>query len=247
MKNFMKVKRKKSLSTQGFTLIELLVGMVVSLLAMGAIYSTFLSQFKSYQIQEEIAAMQQNIRAAMFYMQREIRMAGCDPFNNSVTLPNQDPIPTSKRLIVYPINQIIEANSTSVVFMEDVNPPDGDVDDPNEIIGYSLNGGNLVRNTGGGDQAVAENIDAIDFVYLDGASPPNVLNPNRTNVAAGNLSIIRSVEITIVARINRGVLPTVNSNTYLNQQGIQILGPQNDNLSRRRLTTFIKCRNLGLN
>ncbi|MBW2643129.1 MAG: hypothetical protein JRC89_07095, partial [Deltaproteobacteria bacterium] len=68
----------------------------------------------------------------------------------------------------------------------------------------------------------------------------------RTNVASGDLSKIRSVEITIVARISRGVVPMVNNNTYLNQQGTQILGPQNDNLSRRRLTTFIKCRNLGL-
>jgi len=243
------VTRKKGLNTQGFTMVELLVGMVVSLLAIGAIYSTFLNQFKSYQVQEEVAAMQQNIRAAMFHMQREIRMAGCDPFNNSVTLPNQDPIPTSKRLIVYPINQIIEANSTSVVFMEDVNPPDGDVDDPNEIIGYSLNvsEGNLVRNTGGGDQAVAENIDAIDFVYLDGASPPNVLNPNRTNVAAGNLSQIRSVEITIVARTGKGLSASKNNVIYNNQQGVTILGAQNDNFSRRRLTAFINCRNLGLN
>ncbi len=48
------------LSNQGFTIVELLVGMVVSLLAMGAIYSTFLSQHKSYLVQGEVAAMQQN-------------------------------------------------------------------------------------------------------------------------------------------------------------------------------------------
>jgi len=53
----MKMKTKERLNTQGFTLVELLVAMAVSLLAVGAIYSTFLSQFKSYQIQEEIAAM----------------------------------------------------------------------------------------------------------------------------------------------------------------------------------------------
>jgi len=258
----MEIKSKQRLisfrvSNQGFTIVELLVGMAVSLLAMGAIYSTFLSQHKSYLVQEETAAMQQNLRAAMFYMQREIRMAGCDPLNNSVTLPSQVPIPTLKQGTPnYPINQIIEAKSTSIVFMEDVrgdvgsstpDSPDGDVLDPNEIIEYSLNGGNLARrNLGGGYQPVAQNIDALDFVYLDGSSPPAPITLVSGSIPAGNLSQIRSVEITIVARVGRGLLPSINNNTYLNQRGAQILGPQGDNLSRRRLTTVIKCRNLGL-
>ena len=132
--------------------------------------------------------------------------------------------------------------------------------DPNEQIRYALkndaNGDgiadgspcNLGREAwGGGLRTVAENIDAIDFVYLDGASPPNVLNPNRTNVAAGDLSKIRSVEITIVARTGRGLSASKNNVIYENQRGTQILGAQNDNFSRRRLTVFINCRNLGLN
>ena len=222
----MKVKRKKSLSTQGFTLIELLVGMVVSLLAMGAIYSTFLNQHKSYLVQEEVAAMQQNIRAAMFYMQREIRMAGCDPTG----LANAG---------------ITAASATSIHFTEDVwngtagGNPDGDVDDSNEDITYNLDdsdGDGVVDELDRNNQTVAQNIDALNFVYLDA-------NGNTT----ATLADIRSVEITIVARISRGVVPMVNNNTYLNQRGATILGPQNDNLSRRRLTAFIKCRNLGLN
>ena len=222
----MKVKRKKSLSTQGFTLIELLVGMVVSLLAMGAIYSTFLNQHKSYLVQEEVAAMQQNIRAAMFYMQREIRMAGCDPTGLAGA-------------------GITAASANSITFTEDVwngtsgGSPDGDVDDSNEDITYNLDdsdGDGVVDELDRNNQTVAQNIDALNFVYLDA-------NGNTT----ATLADIRSVEITVVARISRGVVPMVNNNTYLNQRGATILGPQNDNLSRRRLTAFIKCRNLGLN
>lgn len=234
----MEIKQKQRLisfevSNQGFTIVELLVGMVVSLLAMGAVYSTFLSQHKSYLVQDQVAAMQQNLRAAMFYMQREIRMAGCDPYNQAGA-------------------GIITANAISFNFSEDVrgdnvgDPPDGNLNDPNENITYSLNGGNLVRNTGGGNQVVAQNIDALDFVYLTGASPPVVLNPGGGNVPAGSENQIRSVEITIVARTGRALLPSIDNNTYLNQRGTQILGPPNDNLSRRRLTTVIKCRNLGL-
>jgi len=244
----MKMKTKERLNTQGFTLVELLVAMAVSLLAVGAIYSTFLSQFKSYQIQEEIAAMQQNIRVAMYHMQREIRMAGCDPTGNSGAA-------------------IMIANVAELQFTIDkngdgdfTNPSPPPANDSNEQIRYALtndvnrdgiadgNPCNLGRETwGGGLQTVAENIDALDFVYLDGASPPNVLNPNRTNVASGDLSKIRSVEITIVARTDRSLRPSPNNMVYYNQQGETILGAQNDNFSRKRLTTFINCRNLRLN
>ena len=218
----MKMKKKERLNTQGFTLVELLVAMAVSLLALGAIYSTFLTQFKSYQVQEEVAAMQQNIRSAMYHMQREIRMAGCDPTGLAGA-------------------GITAASATSISFSEDIignstgSDPDGALDDPNENITYSLSGTNLVRNTGGGDQTVAENINALNFVYLDA-------NGNTT----ATLDDIRSVEITIVARTGRSLSPSKNNVVYENQQGTTILGAQNDNFSRRRLTTFIKCRNLGL-
>ncbi|MBW2605199.1 MAG: prepilin-type N-terminal cleavage/methylation domain-containing protein [Deltaproteobacteria bacterium] len=229
----MKLKQKFRHSNQGFTMVELLVAMVVALLALGAIYSTFLNQHKSYVVQEETAAMHQNIRTGMFYMQREIRMAGCDPVGTANA-------------------RIITANATSVNLTEDVrgdlvgSDSDGATDDPNENITYGLTANNLVRNTGGGNQMVAQNIDALDFVYLDGSSPPNVLNPGGGNVPAGSLNQIRSVEITLVARTGRNTLASKNNNAYFNQRGFQILGPQNDNFSRRRLTSWIKCRNLGI-
>ena len=231
-------------SNQGFTMVELLVAMTVSLLALGAIYSTFLNQQKSYVVQGETAAMHQNIRAAMFYLQREIRMAGCDPTGSAGAA-------------------IITAGATSINFTEDVigNTPgsdsDGATDDPGENITYALDANNnLVRTDPVNPpvvppalpvpQMVAQNIDAIDFVYLDGASPPNVLNPGGINVPAGSLDQIRSVEITIVARTGRNTLASKNNNAYFNQRGMQILAPQNDNFSRRRLTAWIKCRNLGI-
>lgn len=237
----MKLKPRRiplGLSNQGFTILELLIALVVSLLALGAIYSTFLNQQKSYQVQEETAAMQQNIRAAMFYMQREIRMAGCDPVGSANA-------------------RIITADATQIRFTEDVRGntpgslPEGNTDDPNEDITYKLSGANLVRENvflGGGMQVVAENIDALDFVYLDGASPPNVLNDysGTGSVPAANLNQIRSVEVTIVARTQRPLLASQNKRAYFNQQARQILAPQNDRVSRRRLAASIKCRNLGL-
>jgi hypothetical protein len=124
------------------------------------------------------------------------------------------------------------------------------LNDPNEDITYSLDANkNLVRNTGGGNQVVAQNIDVIDFVYLDGASPPNVLNDYAGlggSVPPANISQIRSVEVTIVARTERPLMASKNNRSYINQQDRQILAPQDDRVSRRRLTAWIKCRNLGI-
>jgi len=229
----MKLKKNIRCPNQGFTMVELLVAMVIALLALGAIYSTFLNQHKSYVVQEETSAMNQKLRIALFYIQREIRMAGCDPTGNANA-------------------RIITANAASINFTEDVrgnlvgSDSDGDTDDANEDIAYCLKTNNLVKNTGGGNQLVVQNIDALDFVYLDGSSPPSVLNPKGSDVSEENLDQIRSVEVTMVARTDRPTLASPNNNAYFNQRGWQILEPQNDNFSRRRLTVWVNCRNLGL-
>jgi type IV pilus assembly protein PilW len=229
----MKHKQKRNslgLSNQGFTMIELLVAMVVSLLAMAAIYSTFLAQHRSYQVQRETSEMQQNIRTAMYYMQREIRMAGSNPYN---TLP-------------LPSFGIIAAGPTSITFTEDIrgdnpgDPPDGAVDDPEENITYTLNGTNLERTDNVAaplnPQVVAQNIDWLDFVYLDSAGGVTAV-----------LGDIRSVQITIVARTNDPLLyGTTNTRNYTNLQGTVIYTALGDNVSRRRLATLIHCRNLGI-
>jgi len=233
-------------SNRGFTMIELMVAMVISLLAMAAIYSTFLAQHRSYQVQEETSEMQQNIRAAMYYMQREIRMAGSNSFKS---------LPLSAF-------GITAAGQNSITFTEDVRgpivgtpavqkAPDGDAGDPDENITYTLNGTNLERTDNIVaplvPQVVAQNIDAVDFVYLDGNNPPNVLPFAGGFVPAASLDQIRSVEITIVARTDDPLLYGATNNiVYRNQQGTPIFGPAGDRVSRRRLTALIHCRNLDL-
>jgi type IV pilus assembly protein PilW len=121
------------------------------------------------------------------------------------------------------------------------DPADGDTSDPNEDITYTLADldGNgvmeMVRDTGGGQQIVAENIDALDFRYLD-----------ENGAITGSAMLVRSVQITIVARTGRGDLGYQDTTSYTNLQGAEILPPPNDNFRRKTLATNIKCRNLGL-
>ena len=194
---------------------------------MAGIYSSYYSQHKSYVAQSEVAVMQQNLRGAMLLMVKEIRMAGCDPTGNANA-------------------GIVTPDPASITFTLDIrgkdaeDPPDGDTADGNERITYSLydrdgDGVNdtLGRKTGGGtNRPVAENIDALDFVYID-----------ENGTESATLSDIRSVQITLLARTGRGDPGYRDNATYRNQVGTLIY-TANDNFRRKLLTTDIKCRNL---
>jgi type IV pilus assembly protein PilW len=227
-------------SGRGFTLLELLVGMAISALVMTAIYATFKNQHETYINQGIIVSAQQNLRAGMLFMEREIRMAGCDPLG------------TAGAGI-----RVADANSISFTLDyrgdADGSDSDGDFDDKNEDIVYALLNGNLLRTIpipgpSTRDDIVAENIGALDFVYLGGSSPTNVLNPGRTNITnADVMASIRSVQITMVAEADRGLPGYFYTKTHSNQWGVVIYNPPtNNNINSRAMTVTIKARNLGL-
>jgi type IV pilus assembly protein PilW len=235
----MKRKMLSQINNRGFTLTEILVVMAIAGIVIAGIYTMYSSQNRSYMTQEQIAAMQQNLRAATYFIEREIQMAGCDP--SQTNAPG-----------------ILTANKNSIHFTLDITdnagtgPPDGDTGDPNEDITYSLydSGGDgdfdLGRDTGGGNQALAENIDALDFVYLNSSGVP-LDNDGFGNVTT-DIPNIRSIQITMVAKTGRAERGYVDTSAYFNQVDLvnPILPAQNDNFRRKLITTEIKCRNLGL-
>ena len=89
----------------GFTLIELLIAMVVALVILGATYGIFISQNKEISNQDKIVEMQQNVRAAMDMMSREVRMAGYNP----------------KRVITTPPIGIPDKDASYLYFIADLN------------------------------------------------------------------------------------------------------------------------------
>jgi prepilin-type N-terminal cleavage/methylation domain-containing protein len=60
----------------GFTLIELLVAVALGLVILAGLFRTFKVQLDSYVIQDQVSAMQQNLRAAMYMITRDLQMAG---------------------------------------------------------------------------------------------------------------------------------------------------------------------------
>lgn len=60
----------------GLTLAELMVAMAVAGILLAAGYGVFLTQQKTYAVQDRVAKLQQNARAAMNLITRDLRMAG---------------------------------------------------------------------------------------------------------------------------------------------------------------------------
>lgn len=65
--------------SRGFTLVELLVAIAVAGIVLAIVSTFFVRSGRIYVEQNVTAALQQEVRAAMEIMGREIRMAGYDP------------------------------------------------------------------------------------------------------------------------------------------------------------------------
>jgi type IV pilus assembly protein PilW len=84
----------------GSTLIEIMAALVILAIAMTAVFATFTTQQQSFTSQSRVAEMQQNLRLAVDYMSRDLRMAGYGMPDN-VTIPsaaNQAGITTIRSL-----------------------------------------------------------------------------------------------------------------------------------------------------
>lgn len=160
----------------GFSLIELLFAVGIFMVVLAAIASVFISQRKSYDVQEKIAEMTQGARSAMDMLSTEIRLAG-------YRLPDAEfgmPYSTSQLQLFADLNS------------------DGDTLDPNENIIYTYDGTNLRINrkdfnTEDVAYPFAENVQDYNVKYFEGDGVTEVLS-------ADDNSKIRQIELKIVAR-----------------------------------------------
>jgi type IV pilus assembly protein PilW len=93
------------LNKKGVTLIELLVATVIAAITMAGIYRVFISQTKTYAVQDQVMEVQQSVRGAMEILLRDLRMTGFDDdnVNSDVTIvsPIVTPVQTSDITINY--------------------------------------------------------------------------------------------------------------------------------------------------
>jgi type IV pilus assembly protein PilW len=232
---------------KGFTLVELMVTLAISSLVMSGIYAVFHKQVATHNTERLVVSMQQNVRAAVSFMERDIRMARYDPTGSGLFT-------------------IGTANRARLQFLSDNTVEDGAVSD-GENITYALDNDadgngiadgtpcNLVRiiNLAGATRTdvVARNIDALNFDYFDtSVIPVNALIDKTAapwQVPAGQIVDIGYIRVSIVAR-SGATIPAMfinhtDAKIYRNRSGDTILPAQNNDFRRMQVTTEIDCRN----
>lgn len=196
--------------TGGFTLIEMLIALVLGSLVVLGLFDFLSSQQRVYMVQEQVADMQQNARAALDILTREIRMAGYNPAGLIVSPPG-----------------IVTAAASSLHFTADLNGngTTNGVSDSDEDVTYSYDSTNLqvTRKVGSGAaQAVAERITELAFTYYDALG-----NVMAFPVPTADLANIRQVAISLKARTSTRDPNYSNNNGYRTTTLTTVVTPRN--------------------
>lgn len=207
---------------RGFTLIEIMLAITISAIVAGGVYSTYSSQQKTFKRHKQLALMQQNLRASLAIMAREMREACYDPYEKANPLIVEASM--NKFRFQYDRNNNGHAFNSCV---GDYARP-GEDWDPFEDIAYSLDTNNsdafgnctatdsqciLYRDTWPDGNTctetsnytkycIADQIQSLTFAYYD--SEDNLIDyddlEGNSLDAQQNRNSIRSVLITMVAR-----------------------------------------------
>ena len=172
----------------GFTLMEVLVSMTIGLVVLAGVARTFTAQTRQNNAEEQITQMQQNARAALDLMVREIHMAKYNPSGNA--------FPTGTYGVPYSATQLqiqADMNNSGAVNTTTCDPADST---SMENIIYAWDSANLriTRQCGstGTAELLADYITAFTFNYYDA---------NGSAVtSSGNSGNIRKVAISLTAR-----------------------------------------------
>ncbi len=191
----------KGNSQSGFTLIELLISMAIAGVLLSLMVLAFTAQSRSYNTQQDISVLQEDMKSALQLMSRDIRMAGYDPTNaGSFGVLT----PTSPLTLATVFTATEDLNGNGIV-------------DAGETIKYYLSGGSLVRdaNDGGGKQPVIDNVTNLAFEYLTmkNNGPSAAWTPGYTQVPA-DLKAIRAVKVCMQGRTARQTSSTKDASVY---------------------------------
>ena len=176
----------------GFTVIELLISLAIMSVAMTSIYGLYMSYVRIYTTEGVTTRVQQNVRASMNMMVRDVRMAGLDPTGSGIF-------------------GISEISNQSIRFTAD-RDMDGELDDPDlsagsteanlEQIAFTYDSTNLLEmilyNSDDSIESrdtLVDNVSYMNFTYLDA-----------DDVITSNPDAIRTVliEMTVQKPAGRG-------------------------------------------
>ncbi len=211
----------------GYSLVELLVALVISLIVMGGIYLTSISQERNLHIEDRIAELQANLRAGLYLLERDLRLAGYDPMCISPPCYNVGFTNASATSLTFSMRKPDTNAIQTIAYSLYDSQSDGD-DDLGRAVDAS------------GNQPLILNVDALNFVYFDKSGNRLTTLP----LSASDLKKVRVIEVTIVAHSEIQDPNYTSNQSFTNLQGETIFTPSaNDHFRRRSISSRILCRN----
>lgn len=202
-----------STAENGFTLVEVLIAMLVGAFIGATILSVYHTQSRVYTSQQAVVEMQQNARAALNQLAKDIRKAGYDPESSAsagfvdsssfTSESGQVTVNTSKQDIAFTAD--ISENGSIETSLSDADG-DGSISvSDNEQIAYRLSAMaspndslyELQRFSAKADSGgvywspIAEYVQAIEFAYYaaDGSVISDI-SSNLNNIARVTISLL---------------------------------------------------------
>ena len=245
---------------RGFTLVELMIVVLLTAIAVIAIYRGYTAFSHSADAQEQIIEMQQNLRIGMYWLEKDLRRAEMNEEEDDTagfTLADIDTVEFT-----------MDMGGTNFNAYDDIQPctgnpkGDGDVLDSCENITYArldpdgdgifgLYRNDQNENPGAAGDQIISNLEALRFVYLDENGDPIMPVAPATELSLEQRETVRSIEISIVVRTTNEDFRYTNNESYENTipvggSLVEVLARQGDHFRRRILSKLIKVRNAGL-
>lgn len=164
---------------QGFSLLEVLIALSIFVMVLVGLYQIFDANRAIHARGRGKIDVQQNARAAIDEIAREIRMAGYFPENFASPAP------------LIPLINPIQVGTDSLLAVYG----DADASGASNVFLYCLSGSTILRvkspsgvqaaYTCGGGQVLAENITSLRFTYYDATNTPIPNPPNTPYVLDG--------------------------------------------------------------
>jgi Tfp pilus assembly protein PilW len=185
--------------SQGFGLVELLVSMTVLGFVLAIVGSILAGVQRNYLAQRQLIEANDNARAALDMLVRQLRMAGNNPFNVG-GVQALGPNPNGSGIL------------NSVRIQADWNPADGDLTDAFEDVTFSSSGGEFIvlDNPSATSNALLSRIGSLSLRCLNNAGAP-------TNQAGQ----VARIQITVQTQI-----PGMASSQFTSEATIRSRAPE---------------------
>ncbi|MDT8385067.1 MAG: PilW family protein [Gammaproteobacteria bacterium] len=244
---------------QGFTLVEIMVALTIGLLMMAGILQITLANKESSRLQRNMGFVQENIRNAMEFLARDVRMAGHYIDNNPAGRILTPPAPfinvsAATTVTTAPLtadggtnnnDQITLTRESNFDCLGQATPADANGN--NFAINHYFIANQRLMCRGNGSaaaQPLVEGVESLQILYGENTdNDPRSANRYVRPEQVANMANVVSLRIGMRFISREAVRQAAGTNQYALLDATPFIPAANDRLLRREITTTVSLRN----